>query len=226
MVRAAERHMNNSANTGTTAPSPLLRPDSLERLLSPLRRPTSAKKSPFAIRRTDMFLRKIPIIQNLANIVSRNLMRLSQGWRQDLRPLACNRGIMWLCRCQIFSETPIIVLALMRANLVPCLLPLSWSISEISLSFQRLNPRALISCGQIEDLNPSVMMRELAFSNLHIRFVMGVGYNIADGVSDIGALFDLQPASSPARPQALARQSGLKRYGAGDLYRPLNAGAP
>ncbi len=90
-----------------------------------------------------------------------------------------------------FVEAPILVLALMRARLVPCLLPLSWSIEEITSSFERLKPKALISCGQVEGINYSENMRELAFSNIHIRFVLASGYNIADGVSDISSLFDI-----------------------------------
>ena len=89
-----------------------------------------------------------------------------------------------------FSETPILVLALMRAGLVPCMIPLSWTNDDIARSFERLKPKALISCGQLNGVNYSENMRDLAFTHLHVRFVMGVGYDIAEGVSDITPLLD------------------------------------
>ena len=89
-----------------------------------------------------------------------------------------------------FVDTPIVVLALMRARLIPCLLPLSWPQEKIARSFERLKPKALISCGQLAGVNHSLIMRDLAFANLHIRFVLATGYDIAEGVSDISALFE------------------------------------
>ena len=97
-----------------------------------------------------------------------------------------------------FVETPILVLAMIRARLIPCLVPLSWSSEEISRSFERLKPKALISCGQLEGLNYSENMRELAFSHLHVRFVFGVGYDIAEGISDLSSMFN--PLSEGKRP--------------------------
>ena len=102
-----------------------------------------------------------------------------------------------------FVETPILVLAMMRARLIPCLVPLSWSNDDIAQSFERLKPKALVSCGQIEGINHSENMRDLAFAHLHVRFVLGVGYDIADGITDINAMFDAQSSAdtSPTIPQ-------------------------
>ena len=109
-----------------------------------------------------------------------------------------------------FAETPILVLALMRAGFVPCLIPLSWTFDEISRSFERLNPKAVICCGQIEGVNYSEHMRMLAFSNLNIRFMMGVGYEIAEGLDDLTPLFDPQTQFPPQEHPLKPHQSELK----------------
>jgi acyl-CoA synthetase (AMP-forming)/AMP-acid ligase II len=103
-----------------------------------------------------------------------------------------------------FVEAPIFMLALMRAGLVPCLYPLSWSNEEISRSIERLKPVALISCGQIEGANYSNNMRELAFMNLSVRHVLGAGYDIATGITDLSPALD--PLANTTAPEPLSKR--------------------
>ncbi|MCF6199127.1 MAG: acyl--CoA ligase [Hyphomicrobiaceae bacterium] len=201
--------MNNSANTGDSSPSTLSRPDSLERLLSH-RAARNPQKTALCDPPNRSELEKNPDHTGPRQYNFGELDKTVTRLAARFTSLGLQTGDYVAVQLPNFTETPIIVLGLMRAGLVPCLLPLSWSISEISLSFQRLNPRALIGCGQIEDLNPSIMMRELAFSNLHVRFVMGVGYNIADGVSDISPLFDPQTLDNPSDLPDFPGTQGLK----------------
>ena len=204
--------MTNSADTGTKDSICIGRPDSLERLLclyAGRRAHENALNDPpnrnLLEKNPDNPAPRAYSFKELNDTVNRLATRFSS--------LGLQAGDYVALQLPNFSETPIIVLALMRAGLVPCLLPFSWSIGEISLSFQRLNPQALISCGQLEDVNHSEMMRELAFSNLHIRFVMGVGYNIADGVNDISALLEPQGNDNDAAPVMPVQE----RQGLGDL---------
>ncbi len=201
--------MNNSANTGDTASPPLSRPDSLERLLSH-RAARDPQKTALCDPPNRSELERNPDHPGPRRYSFGELDETVTRLAARFVSLGLQTGDYVAVQLPNFTETPIIVLALMRAGLVPCLLPLSWSISEISLSFQRLNPRALIGSGQIEELNPSLMMRELAFSNLHVRFVMGIGYNIAEGVSDISALFDPQVSDNPSEPPEFQGAQGLK----------------
>ena len=123
--------------------------------------------------------------------------------------MGLQRGDYVFMQLPNFVETPILVLAMMRARLIPCLVPLSWSNDEISRSFERLKPKALVSCGQIEGTNYSENMRELAFSHLHVRFVLGVGYDIADGISDINSLFAPQSDEQVSQSMPLTQAPDL-----------------
>ena len=181
----------DNMNTGPMNTGPLRedRPDTLERLLS-----LCAKRSPQKTALCDPPNRS-NLERNPEQLMPRQytyeeLDRTVSRLAAHFASLGLSPWDYVAVQTAHFSETPLLVLALMRAGLVPCLLPLSWSIGEISLSFQCLKPAALISCGQMEEVNHSQMMRELAFSSLHVRFVMGVGHNVAEGVSDISALFD------------------------------------
>ena len=135
----------------------------------------------------------------------------------SLRSMGLQPGDHVLMQLPNFVETPILVLAMMRARLIPCLVPLSWSNEEISRSFDRLKPKALLSCGQLEGVNYSERMRDLAFSHLHIRFVLGVGYDIADGITDLSAMFDPQaeedlPQGAPDRDNTDLNDLALVTY--------------
>lgn len=187
----AYRVMNNSGEQSALGQDPNSRPDTLERLLSHCAalspQKTALNDPPNRNRlegRSDPAPLRSYTFQSLDDTVTRLATRfLSLG----LHP-----GDYVALQMPNFVDTPILVLALMRAKLVPCLIPLSWSIEDISRSFDRLKPKALVSCGRIEDINYSENMRELAFSHMHVRFVLGVGYDIADGVTDFTSLFDPQ----------------------------------
>ncbi len=199
------------ANTGSGDGS-LLRPDTLERLLTHFAAVSPDKTAlidPSNRNRLEGRSDNPPLraytFQALEATVSRLAIRISA--------LGLARGDYVALQMPNFSDTPVLVLALMRAGLVPCLIPLSWSLDEISRSFERLKPKALISCGQLNDVNYSENMRELAFAHMHVRFVMGVGYDIAEGVSDLTPLFDPQPEARDEPFGTLGANSALSDLG-------------
>ncbi|MCP4932926.1 MAG: acyl--CoA ligase [bacterium] len=181
--------MTNTELGSSLGDDPANRPDTLERLLAHYAAVFSDKvalidptnRNSLEGRSDNLPLRTYTY-KALEVAVNRLATRLSA--------VGLTRGDYVALQMPNFCETPILVLGLMRAGLVPCLLPLSWSNDDISHSFQRLKPKALISCGQLNGVNYSENMRELAFAHMHVRFVMGVGYDIAEGVSDITPLFD------------------------------------
>ncbi len=204
--------MSNTELGSSLGDSPSSRPDTLERLLTHYAAVSSDKIAlidPSNRNRLEGRSDNLPLrtysFKALDAAVNRLATRLSA--------LGLARGDYVAVQMPNFSETPIIVLALMRAGLVPCLLPLSWSNEEISHSFQRLKPKALISCGQLNDLNYSENMRDLAFSHMHVRFVMGVGYDIAEGVSDITPLFEPSDELDKSPPFAPPFESALSDLG-------------
>ena len=192
--------------------SSLNRPDTLERLLthcaavSPDKMALSDPPNRNALEgRSDNLAQRAYTFESLEAAVSRVAVRLSS--------LGLARGDYIAVQLPNFSETPIIVLALMRAGLVPCMLPLSWTNDEISDSFERLKPKALISCGQLSNRNHSENMRELAFFHLHIRFVLAVGYDIAEGVTDLTPLLDPHGEPDDQTPFVPLPDTSLNHFG-------------
>ena len=188
--------LQNRPNNGS-----INRPDTLERLLtncaavSPDKMALSDPPNRNRLEgRSDNLPLRAYTFKNLDATVSKVAARLST--------LGLAGGDYVALQLANFSETPILVLALMRVGLVPCMIPLSWSNDDISRSFERLKPKALISCGQLGEQNYSENMRELAFAHLHIRFVLGVGYDIAEGVTDITPL--LEPNMEPEPGSSIA----------------------
>lgn len=197
----AEQVMNEAGNTTDGGGVPYNRPDTLERLLAHW-----AALSPHKTCLVD------PPNRNLIERRSDNLPQYRFTFKtlnETVNDFALRFHAIGLqpgdyigMQLANFIEAPVLVLAAMRAGLVPCLIPLSWSIEDIARSFERLKPVALASCGQIEDQNLSHNMRELAFSHLHIRFVLGAGYDIADGVTDLTPL--LSRSETERKPALLS----------------------
>lgn len=100
------------------------------------------------------------------------------------------------------SETYIVILGLLRARLVPCLLPMSWAGGEIDRALDRLKPAALVSCGWFEGEDHSLVMRDAAFRQISVRHVFGLGRSLAEGVESLEALIEMDAAAEEAPPLA------------------------
>lgn len=94
------------------------------------------------------------------------------------------------------SEAYIALLALLRARLVPCLMPLAWGSGEIDRALERLKPAALLGCGSFEAVDHSLLLRDAAARHMSVRHVWGIGHRLADGVDDLSPRFD-EPSPAP-----------------------------
>jgi non-ribosomal peptide synthetase component F len=102
------------------------------------------------------------------------------------------------------SEAYIVLLALLRARLVPCLMPLNWGGAEIDRAFERLKPAAILCCGRFEGRDLSMELRDAACRHMSIRYLGGVGHRLAEGVDDLGPLIDSDDAAPAAAATAAA----------------------
>lgn len=83
------------------------------------------------------------------------------------------------------AETPLLLLALVNAGLVPCLLPGHWRQAELSEALPRVKPRAIIAHQCFADYDPFEAMFDVAASNISLRFVFGIGADLPDGVTPL-----------------------------------------
>lgn len=92
-------------------------------------------------------------------------------------------------------ESPITILAAMRAGLVPCVVPLLWRRRELEPVFQKLPIKAIICQGDHSDHGYGEMMRDLAAEHFSVRFLYGAGRNLADGIMPLNEVFE-RPAGN------------------------------
>ena len=100
-------------------------------------------------------------------------------------------------------KTPLFILGLQRAGLVPALLPMIWRAQEIGPALDQIKPIALLSVDQANGFEHAYMMREAAADQLSVRFVFALGDNLPDGVMALDALFDSGGDNANGAPGAL-----------------------
>ena len=96
------------------------------------------------------------------------------------------------------TELPILILAALRANLIPCPIPILWRAKELDQAFRLVPPRAIITAGKFDDHQHSQMMCDIAFDHLSVRFVYGIGPDQADGLTALDGFFANKTSEAPS----------------------------
>ena len=81
------------------------------------------------------------------------------------------------------------LLAGMRAGLVISPLPSLWRRHEMLQSLPVLEPRALITCTQMDGFDCATLARDAAADLMSVRFVLGFGEDLPDGVMALDDVF-------------------------------------
>ncbi len=96
-------------------------------------------------------------------------------------------------------DTVIVILACVKANLIPAMVPISWRNAEISAAVTRTGAKALIVEGRLGAFRAAEAVREVAAENFSIRFVCSTGGDPPDGVIGLDDCFLDSTAEAPAR---------------------------
>lgn len=92
-------------------------------------------------------------------------------------------------------ESPLTLLAAWRAGLTVAAVPMLWRATELAKACDMLEPAALIGMSSCAGERPADLLRDVAATRLSIRFVMGFGADLPDGVSSLDdAILDGPPA--------------------------------
>ena len=83
------------------------------------------------------------------------------------------------------AEAIIAHLAALRAGLIPLALPCLWQRAALTEAAQRLAPVALITSSTIGPARQADTMREVAADSVSVRFVLGFGEAVPDGVHSL-----------------------------------------
>ena len=123
------------------------------------------------------------------------------------------------------SEAFVTLLAVERAGLIPCLLPIGWAEEELGAALESAHVAAVICQGRVAEERPAEMFCRLAARYFGIRFVCGFGPQVPDGVIDLDrAILD----TAAERREASAGHAGVvtfdRRQGAvRPVFRPFES---
>ncbi|SON55902.1 Short-chain-fatty-acid-CoA ligase [Hartmannibacter diazotrophicus] len=84
------------------------------------------------------------------------------------------------------AEASIVQFAAWRAGLVVAPLPLHWSDAEITRAIELTGMKAIVTSAFVGGLATGERMRDIAADNFAIRFVLGIGEDLPDGLIDLG----------------------------------------
>jgi len=84
-----------------------------------------------------------------------------------------------------FIEAPLALLGAWRAGLTVAAVPMLWRHMEIAKVCDALEPKALIGASHFAEETPVEMLRDVAATRLSVRFVLGFGHNLPDGVASL-----------------------------------------
>ena len=107
------------------------------------------------------------------------------------------------------AEQPLTMLAAWRAGLTVVMLPALWRRMEIAKVCAELKPRALIGAGGATSESPIETLRVIAASEVSVRFVLGFGRDLPDGVMSLDEALEAYQAPA-ASPVAARHASGAR----------------
>ena len=99
---------------------------------------------------------------------------------------------------------PLTLLAAWRAGLTVIALPFLWRRYEVATIAADLKPQVLLGAGSFDGFSIAHGLREVAAKEMSVRFVLGFGADLPDGVAPLDALLDLKRSVvTPAEPRDL-----------------------
>jgi non-ribosomal peptide synthetase component E (peptide arylation enzyme) len=104
------------------------------------------------------------------------------------------------------AEQPLTMLAAWRAGLTVVMLPALWRRMEIAKVCAELKPRTLIGAGGTTGESPVETLRVIATSELLVRFVLGFGRDLPDGVMSLDEALE----GHQARPRTPSRRGSFR----------------
>lgn len=108
------------------------------------------------------------------------------------------------------SEACLTFLAIERAGLIPCLLPLDWTTDQLIQACEQVQVQVLVSQSRIDRLEFSEITRQIAARYYGIRFLCAYGPSVPDGVFDLDRIIsDTTPLENPSSTFAITSSVDL-----------------
>jgi mycobactin salicyl-AMP ligase len=100
---------------------------------------------------------------------------------------------------------PLTILAAWRAGLTVGMLPMLWRRFEIESACDSLSPKALLGAGSFAGESQTEALCEIAAAHMSVRFVLGFGRDLPDGVTSLDEALEtgLSGRAAPVEARAL-----------------------
>ena len=100
---------------------------------------------------------------------------------------------------------PLTILAAWRAGLTVGMLPMLWRRFEIESACNALSPKALLGAGSFAGESQTEALCEIAAAHMSVRFVLGFGRDVPDGVTSLDEALEtgLSGRAAPVEARAL-----------------------
>jgi len=99
--------------------------------------------------------------------------------------LGLERGDRIVLQLPNFIEAPLALLGAWRAGLTVAAVPMLWRSLELARVCDALEPKALLGISQFTKDTPAETLRDVAATRLSVRFVLGFGRDLPDGVASL-----------------------------------------
>lgn len=169
-----------------------------------------ADKQPDSLAITDCANRERLGLQTIDNLTYRQAGRYIRHTAAFLRQAQFADGDIVVVQLPNLAETPLILLSIINAGLVPCLIPTHWRKVEIDAALTNIKPRAIIAHQSMTEQAPFETMFEIAASHTSIRFIYGLGSDLLDGVTPLPDLTTTITSDTPISdsPDVMITRSG------------------
>lgn len=169
-----------------------------------------AEKQPDALAITESANRQRLGLSSISELTYQQSARYIRHTAAFLRQAQLSDGDIVVVQLPNIAETPLILLSIINAGLVPCLIPPHWRKVEIEAALEGLTPRAIIAHQTMVDHDPFETMFEIAAANTSIRFIYGLGNNLTDGVTPLPEITTsiTTGITSEESPEVLISRSG------------------
>lgn len=141
-----------------------------------------ARQKPEAIALVDPPNRQMPSLTPSRCITYAEADNMVDGLAALFVSLGLSLGDRVVLQVPNFVEAPLTLLGAWRAGLTVVAVPMLWRATEIARVCDALEPQALIGVSSFADEALAEMLRDVAATRLSVRFVLGFGPDLPDGV--------------------------------------------
>ena len=112
----------------------------------------------------------------------------------QFRSMGFKEGDVIYIQAPNLIETPLILLALMDAGLIPALIPNHWRLSELQRAVRNIKPSALLLAATTINDDFYEGLYALAMDEISLRYILRLGPNLPDGFTPLPTIEDYKNA--------------------------------